>query len=181
MKQLLLILLTLIAAESYAAMGDPLYIVNGEVVEKSKFETLPPDVIKSIDVLNGEGAVEKYGLRGSEGVIEVTLILDTPPVFADNQTFREYIIKNTKWDNSEDFARVVLKFRLKADCTIELTEVIESTNNRFRKRVLEAFHNAPKWHSPAMNMGKAIDMDMSLRIALPANKRERQERYVLQL
>jgi beta-lactamase regulating signal transducer with metallopeptidase domain len=49
----------------------PIYIVDGKEVEN--IEDIPSEAIESISVLKDEKAVEKYGERAKNGVIEVTL------------------------------------------------------------------------------------------------------------
>lgn len=49
----------------------PLFIVDGKELKKSKFKDLDPDNIERINVLKGESAIEKYGDKGKNGVVEV--------------------------------------------------------------------------------------------------------------
>jgi bla regulator protein BlaR1 len=54
--------------------GDPLYVINGVVQEKEDGDPtkeIQPDQIKSINVLKGDSAIEKYGEKGANGVIEI--------------------------------------------------------------------------------------------------------------
>ncbi len=178
MKWLLLILCSLIAVDRSMAMGEPLFIVNGNEMSGEEFSQLPPNIIKSINTVDGEVAFERYGLKGSEGVVEVALHYDTPAVFAPNKTFKEYLIENIKWLDDDPTARVVIKYRLKADCTTELIEVMESTDPRLKKRVLKAFNAAPRWESPTMNMGKAVDISGAVKIQLPQGREIPGEYYI---
>lgn len=50
-----------------------LYIVNGKEVKKEEFEKIEPQNIKGINVLKDKKAIEKYGEKGKNGVLEVTL------------------------------------------------------------------------------------------------------------
>ncbi|WP_424963403.1 peptidoglycan DD-metalloendopeptidase family protein [Ekhidna sp.] len=49
--------------------GDPLYVVDGEVVEE--VSDLDPQEISEVIVLKGETATKKYGDKGEDGVIEI--------------------------------------------------------------------------------------------------------------
>lgn len=53
------------------ATGPPLFIVDG--VEKSTLEEIKPYMISTISVLKGESAQKKYGDKGKNGVVEITL------------------------------------------------------------------------------------------------------------
>ena len=54
---------------------EPLYVLDGKVVDKSAFnkQTIDPKNILSVNVLKGPEAINKYGDNGNNGVIEVTL------------------------------------------------------------------------------------------------------------
>ena len=58
---------------SISGNGQPLYVVNGSIMEESEFKKINPSNIKSVNVLKGEGATSLYGSRGSAGVIVATL------------------------------------------------------------------------------------------------------------
>ena len=62
-------------ANSWSADGEnqPLYVIDGKILEKwKKLNEIDPDNIKSINVLKGKAAKEKYGDKGINGVIEIT-------------------------------------------------------------------------------------------------------------
>jgi hypothetical protein len=50
-----------------------LIIVNGKEIKNKKLKDFSPRIIESINVLKGESAIEKYGDKGKNGVIEITL------------------------------------------------------------------------------------------------------------
>ncbi len=53
---------------------NPLYIIDGkEISEESIIRDLKPEDVDSINVLKNKGAVEKYGDKGKNGVIEIYL------------------------------------------------------------------------------------------------------------
>jgi TonB-dependent SusC/RagA subfamily outer membrane receptor len=52
---------------------EPLYVVNGAVMNANDFAKLNQNSIKSMDVLKGEQATSLYGSRGANGVVVVTL------------------------------------------------------------------------------------------------------------
>ena len=51
---------------------DELYIVDGKPSNAKKVKKMAPDTIESINILKGESAVEKYGKKAKDGVIEIT-------------------------------------------------------------------------------------------------------------
>jgi hypothetical protein len=51
---------------------NPLIIVDGKAHTKKKLKDLDTDNIETVKVLKGEKAIEKYGNKGKNGVIEIT-------------------------------------------------------------------------------------------------------------
>ncbi len=52
---------------------DPLYLINGKIVNKSDFNNIDPRSIQSIEVLKANKALEAFGNDGKNGVIKITL------------------------------------------------------------------------------------------------------------
>ncbi len=50
----------------------PLYILDGKEITKRQMEELDQDTIKSVNVWKGEKAIQKYGEKGKQGVVEIT-------------------------------------------------------------------------------------------------------------
>ncbi len=50
----------------------PLFILDGKEMKDGNMDDMDPNNIKSISVLKGEKAIEKYGDKGKDGVIEIT-------------------------------------------------------------------------------------------------------------
>lgn len=51
--------------------ADPLYVVDGEIVDMAEFHNINPDQIQSIDVLKDKSATQIYGSKGRNGVVEI--------------------------------------------------------------------------------------------------------------
>ena len=51
----------------------PLYILDKMEITAKEMESIDPSTIKAINVLKGETAIEKYGEKGKNGVIVITL------------------------------------------------------------------------------------------------------------
>jgi TonB-dependent SusC/RagA subfamily outer membrane receptor len=52
---------------------DPVYVVDGKVISHRKMKKISSDKIKSISVIKGEQAIEKYGPTAKNGAIEILL------------------------------------------------------------------------------------------------------------
>lgn len=101
------------SAQSALAENDsaihPLYVVDGEIVDTNKYKEqisrIKPEYIKSIDVLKGEKALNKYGEQGKNGVIEFELT-DREKAFDDLLAVAPEKPKES-FDPKEDFYVVV--------------------------------------------------------------------------
>ena len=69
----------------------PLIVIDGKIKPETSIEQIKPDDIKAINVLKGEKALEKYGDKGENGVIEITMKNVKKPVkyLIDGQLFGE--------------------------------------------------------------------------------------------
>lgn len=174
----LLTLLTLFCASILWAQ-QPLYVVNGKVVES--IEGIPHDDIESIDVLPAdEDTIAEWGLAASEGVIVVRLKFDTPASFSAEgiNNFTTYLAKQIKWDESMPAERASLRLRITKEGTAEVVEVLDTTSRQFLKRVTKAIAAAPRWQ-PAMRDGKAIESLHLVNIQLPLGKELPKDPYVI--
>ncbi|MFD0796369.1 TonB family protein [Maribacter chungangensis] len=52
---------------------NPIYFLDGVETTKKYIETINPDFIASVNVLKGKAAEDKYGEKGKNGVVEITL------------------------------------------------------------------------------------------------------------
>ena len=163
-------LLCALLAALGAAAQPPLYLVNGEV--RDDIASIPPADIERVEELPADDeTVARYGQQASHGVVVVTLRYDTPARFGDGgESFDAFIARNVKWDEEETAARVVVRYTVAADGSVAAGEVLQSTDNRLRRRVLKALAEAPRWH-PATKDDRAVASDGVLRIQLPEGKR----------
>ena len=59
--------------------ANALYVLNGKIVPKSVVDKTAASSIESMNVLKGKDATDKYGDKGKNGVIEITLKKEIPP------------------------------------------------------------------------------------------------------
>ena len=152
------------------AQQPPLYLVNGERV--ANIDSIPPEMILSVDMLPAdEENIARYGEAAQHGVIVVTLKYDRAARFLnDSLTFDRYIARKTVWAKNEPAARVVLRYTVGVDGTVRIKEFLEATDKRFRRRVMKAVEEAPRWQ-PATQRGVAVEYEGVLRVELPEGKR----------
>ena len=168
-------LVTLLALLSASALWaqQPLYVVNGRVVES--IEGIPQSDIESINVLPAdEDTIAEWGLAASEGAIIVRLIYDTPASFSAEgaNNFTAYLAKHIKWEENMSAERASLRLNITEDGSIEVVEVLDL------KRVTKAIASAPRWQ-PAMRDGKPIESLQLVNIQLPLGKELPRDPYVI--
>jgi len=59
-----------------------IYVLNGKTISESEMKKIDPKNIESVNVLKDKSATDKYGDKGKNGVIEITLkkaIAPPPP------------------------------------------------------------------------------------------------------
>jgi len=50
----------------------PLFFVDGNIVTENEAENIDPNLIEAVNVLKDKSAIDKYGEKGKDGVIEIT-------------------------------------------------------------------------------------------------------------
>lgn len=104
----------------------PLIIVNGEKVDYDKFELLDSDLIKSMNVIKGNSAIQHYGGDAENGVIVIDMKDGNFWVDKDKQSSNKVIVNggNTSaytfvYDEDEDIAEVSIINKNTSDAELE--------------------------------------------------------------
>ncbi|OFY28382.1 MAG: hypothetical protein A2X17_06430 [Bacteroidetes bacterium GWF2_41_61] len=81
---------TEIRIKSSGNVQNPLYVIDGKVIkEGGDINAIKAENIESINILKDKTAIEKYGERAKNGVIEITLKKGVKPVASDNHKAQE--------------------------------------------------------------------------------------------
>lgn len=72
----------------------PLIVIDGVISETKKIDDINPETIESINVLKDASATEKYGVKGKDGVIEITL---KPENITTDLKLRRFIAERIKF------------------------------------------------------------------------------------
>lgn len=79
-----------IRIKSSGNVQNPLYVIDGKVIkEGGDINAIKAENIESINILKDKTAIEKYGERAKNGVIEITLKKGVKSVAADNHKAQE--------------------------------------------------------------------------------------------
>jgi TonB-dependent SusC/RagA subfamily outer membrane receptor len=157
---------------------EPIYIVNGKEIPKdAALKAISPNSMKSINVLKGESAVNKYGDKGKNGVVEIFLKPsgisgnDTLPdkVFTKveneaefpggQQAWSKYIISKIQASidsfTEKDYGTCLLKFIVNTDGTVTNVEATTMKDTHLAEIAMNAIRTGPKW-IPAMQNNHAV-------------------------
>ena len=162
-------LLLLLSAPSRAQNTQaPLYIVNGEPMSEEQVKDIDPsDIVSNTLLPADEHTIAEYGEAANNGVVVIVLRYDTPPRFevgGEQTGYSRYVGRMVKWDaESDPVARVIIAFRVEADGSVTVRDVLEATDKRLCRRVLKAMEEAPRWQ-PALKEGEGVATDHVLRI-----------------
>jgi TonB-dependent receptor len=132
---------------------------------------IPPNDIESTEMLPAdEESIERYGEQAAYGVMLVTLRYDQAAVFsADSLSFNNYIARQVKWEEGEPAARVILRYTVTPEGNTLITQELESTDSRLKRRILKAIAEAPCWQ-PAHKNGTPVESEGVLHVQLPEGK-----------
>lgn len=176
-------LLLLLSAPSRAQNTQaPLYIVNGEPMSEEQVKDIDPsDIVSNTLLPADEHTIAEYGEAANNGVVVIVLRYDTPPRFevgGEQTGYSRYVGRMVKWDaESDPVARVIIAFRVEADGSVTVRDVLEATDKRLCRRVLKAMEEAPRWQ-PALKDGEGVATDHVLRITLPEGRTLPREREI---
>ena len=176
-------LLLLLSAPSRAQNTQaPLYIVNGEPMSEEQVKDIDPsDIVSNTLLPADEHTIAEYGEAANNGVVVIVLRYDTPPRFevgGEQPGYSRYVGRMVKWDaESDPVARVIIAFRVEADGSVTVRDVLEATDKRLCRRVLKAMEEAPRWQ-PALKEGDGVATDHVLRITLPEGRTLPREREI---
>lgn len=137
--------------------GDPLFVVDGRVFRGDlKNIGVSPIWVKEINVLTFDHATEKYGKMGENGVVEISMMFDKPPVFEpDNLSPNGYLEGRINW--KKEYGRMVkVTFDLTEEGQMIFVCAEESTPKKLLRQIEKAIDRAPRWHSVAINGGVAV-------------------------
>ena len=155
-------------ATATIAQQHPIYVVNGEI--RSEIKSIPPDDIISVDMPDiDDKLIEKYGVEANNGVMIIKLKYDKAAIFPTETSFNDYITSRIEWEDDEEAAHIIFRYKITPTGDIEITKELTSTNARFKRRAYKALEGIPKWH-PATREGKPVETEGILNILLPEGK-----------
>lgn len=162
--------------------SDPVYIVDGKKVEG--FSDLDTGAIKVNLYKDPEVIAEKFPeYTGHEAVLEITtkkqeekpvqkeekeifyIVEDMPEFPGGLKELQQYMYKNLQYPEKarrqKKEGKVLVKFNIKADGTVDSSEVIQSSDKVFNASALDLFNSMPDW-KPGKQRGKPVKVTFTV-------------------
>ena len=155
----------------------PLYVIDG-VITDGDVSTINPETVESVNVLKGQPAVEKYGEKARDGVVEIkTKSKDNVPETSDNVPFvvvedmpqfpggntamLQWIAENVKYPemamNQKAEGKVIVRFVVSSEGKVGQTVILQSDNQIFNDEALRLVNSMPLW-KPGSQSGKNVNV-----------------------
>lgn len=173
-----------VVIRSGSASGDttkqPLYIVDGKEISKDEMSRINPNEIESINVIKDATATDKYGEKGKNGVIEITMknggnsvtqekiekVFEKAekPASVNVQEWRSFLEKNlqpiivaaAKNGARPNTYTVNVRFIVKTDGSLTNFQALNDPGYDFAKQLVAIMPKSPKW-IPAEQNGRLVN------------------------
>ncbi len=175
LRLIYIILLMVSATTAYAS--SPMYIVNG--LFRESLNGIPHEQIASFTELEvDEALIAKYGYKASKGVIIVELKYDVEAQLSSGESLYNHLVKSVKWSAGEGVQSLSFRYSVSGEGHFSVTEILNSTSARFKKRVLSELKKLPRW-LPATKGGKGVDWSAVVTITLPEGMEVPVQKYLI--
>jgi len=175
----------IVQIESGNTQNPPLYLLDGKPIDKAKMETLKPELIQSVNVLNNKTSTDKYGEKGKYGVVEIyskennsteneisdskvfKVVEEMPQYPGGHQAMMKYIGANVKYPAKATLEKaegmVVVNFVIKSTGKVEDVKVVRGVHPALDAEALRVITNMPDW-LPGKQHGEAVDVSYTIPI-----------------
>lgn len=147
----------------------PLMVIDG-VITSQKVEDIDPKTIESIKVLKGDMAIQKYGARGKDGVLEITLkkkdevfvVVEQMPEFPGGLVaLKEYIKANLQYPQAAlekgIEGKVYVNFMVSKTGAVSDVKVAKSADLLLDKEAARIIQSMPNWN-PGKQHGEPVEV-----------------------
>jgi TonB family protein len=155
----------------------PLIVVNGVISEDQNIDKIDPETIQSINVIKDETSTKKYGEKGKNGVVEITLkkekevfvVVEEMPQFPGGfEALKAFVAATLKYPNialeNGIQGQVTIGFTVAEDGSVTDAKIERSVDPSLDKEALRIVNSMPKW-KPGTQRG----MPVSVKYEIPIN------------
>ena len=164
-------------SEYYFDKVQPLIVENGIISPELKMKDIDPETIESIKVLKDEMAITKYGEKGKNGVLEITLkkekevfiVVEELPSFpGGNEALKAFVASTMKYPTvaleNGIIGQVTVGFTVAEDGSVTDAKIKSGVDPSLDQEAVRIVNSMPKW-SP----GKQRGMPVSVKYEMPIN------------
>jgi TonB family protein len=170
-------------------IGKLLVIIDGVVNEKDGMSKIKMEDIKSMSVLKNENAVAKYGEKGRNGAIELTIfkegekrpeadknafvVVEEMPEFkGGSDAMASWIVSNLKYPaeavNAKIIGKVYVNFIVSSTGKVKNVVISKSVSPLLSAEAIRVISSMPDW-KPGMQAGKNVPVQMQVPVEFKLN------------
>jgi len=155
----------------------PLIVIDGVIAEDQNMDKIDPETIQSITVIKDETATKKYGEKGKNGVLEITLkkdkevfvVVEELPSFPGGiEALKAFVASTLKYPTialeNRIQGQVAVGFTVSEDGSITDAKVASGVDPSLDQEALRIVNSMPKW-KPGTQRG----MPVSVKYQMPIN------------
>lgn len=162
----------------------PLIVIDGVIAENQNVDKIDPEAIESISVLKNEESTKKYGDKGKNGVLEITLkpktgvfttVEEMPEFPGGVDALQTFVYSSMKYpeiafENGIE-GQVYVKFVVDNTGSITNAKISRGVDPSLDKEAIRIVESMPKWN-PGKQNGEAVDVafTMPVNFRLPPEK-----------
>jgi TonB family protein len=163
----------------------PLIVKDGLIAENENVNNIPPETIESINVLKGESATKKYGEKGKNGVVEITLkhpdeksiIVESMPEFPGGvEALKKFVSESLQYPKEAlekgIQGQVMVGFVVSKSGEITDVRIKSGIDPSLDNEAVRIAKSMPKW-TPGKQNGQGVDVfyKMPVNFSLPSENR----------
>jgi len=152
----------------------PLIVLDGVIAEDQNLDKIDPETIQSISVIKDETSTKKYGEKGKNGVVEITLkkekevfvVVEEMPQFPGGvKAFQEYVRVNLQYPKfaleNEIQGQVYVNFVVAEDGSITDAKIASGVDLSLAQEALRIVKSMPKW-IPGKQRGELVEVKYTI-------------------
>lgn len=153
---------------------EPLYVKDWVITESKDIQNIPPDDIESINIWKGEEAIKKYGDKGKNGVIEITMkkksdvfvvVEEMPEYPGGNEALRAFLETSVKYPaealKNGIQGKVYVNFVVTKTGSIANAKVVRAVSPELDKEAIRVVSSMPAW-KPGKQRGQNVDVSFTV-------------------
>jgi len=161
----------------------PLIVVNGVISEDQNIDKIDPETIQSINVIKDENSTKKYGEKGKNGVLEITLkkgkevfiVVEEMPEYPGGVlALRAFVASTLKYPTialeNRIQGQVTVGFTVAEDGSVTDAKIKSGVDPSLDLEAVRIVNNMPKW-KPGTQRGKPVSVfyELPIKFTYPAD------------